>query len=272
MSRSGKLRLAALDRDAHLARPSARASAVPSIAAPRRRSGSRRAKRAWSEPFESSFAADRDGRRRSYAALPSARLVAEGDSLQSSSMRILIANDDGYLAPGLAALVKACEGLGDLDVVAPEQNASGTSNSLTLNRGLSVYSRRERLSLHQRHAVRLRPSRALGAARAPSRSGRLRHQPGCQHGRRHAVLGNGRGGDGRLPVRHSGDRVLASGEGMAGPRCGGARRAQRHRARPARSARGAALPAQRQHPEPRRRRHAAAPHHAARSPSCRASR
>jgi 5'-nucleotidase len=54
-------------------------------------------------------------------------------------MRILVANDDGYLAPGLAALVQACEGLGDLDVVAPEQNASGTSNSLTLNRGLSVY-------------------------------------------------------------------------------------------------------------------------------------
>jgi 5'-nucleotidase len=54
-------------------------------------------------------------------------------------MRILIANDDGYLAPGLAMLVKACEGLGDLDVVAPEQNASGTSNSLTLNRGLTVY-------------------------------------------------------------------------------------------------------------------------------------
>ena len=43
-------------------------------------------------------------------------------------MRILIANDDGYLAPGLAALVKACEGLGEIDVVAPEQNASGTSN------------------------------------------------------------------------------------------------------------------------------------------------
>jgi 5'-nucleotidase len=54
-------------------------------------------------------------------------------------MRILIANDDGYLAPGLAALVKACEGLGELDVVAPEQNASGTSNSLTLNRPLAVH-------------------------------------------------------------------------------------------------------------------------------------
>lgn len=54
-------------------------------------------------------------------------------------MRILIANDDGYLAPGLAALVQACSGLGRIDVVAPEQNASGTSNSLTLNRPLSVY-------------------------------------------------------------------------------------------------------------------------------------
>jgi 5'-nucleotidase len=54
-------------------------------------------------------------------------------------MRILIANDDGYLAPGLAALVKACEGLGEIDVVAPEQNASGTSNSLTLHKPLAVH-------------------------------------------------------------------------------------------------------------------------------------
>lgn len=54
-------------------------------------------------------------------------------------MRILIANDDGYLAPGLAALVKACEGLGEIHVIAPEQNASGTSNSLSLSRPLSVF-------------------------------------------------------------------------------------------------------------------------------------
>jgi 5'-nucleotidase len=54
-------------------------------------------------------------------------------------MRILIANDDGYLAPGLQALVDACAGLGELDVVAPEQNASGTSNSLTLHRPLSAW-------------------------------------------------------------------------------------------------------------------------------------
>jgi 5'-nucleotidase len=54
-------------------------------------------------------------------------------------MRILIANDDGYLAPGLAALVQAMQGLGDIDVIAPEQNASGTSNSLSLHRPLSLY-------------------------------------------------------------------------------------------------------------------------------------
>lgn len=54
-------------------------------------------------------------------------------------MRILISNDDGYLAPGLAALVEAMRGLGEIDVVAPEQNASGTSNSLTLNRPLSTF-------------------------------------------------------------------------------------------------------------------------------------
>jgi 5'-nucleotidase len=57
-------------------------------------------------------------------------------------MRILIANDDGYLAPGLAALVQACQGLGHIDVIAPEQNASGTSNALTLNRPLSVFEAR----------------------------------------------------------------------------------------------------------------------------------
>ncbi|TAK88684.1 MAG: 5'/3'-nucleotidase SurE [Aquabacterium sp.] len=54
-------------------------------------------------------------------------------------MRILIANDDGYLAPGIAALVAACEGLGHIDVFAPERNASGTSNALSLHQPLSLH-------------------------------------------------------------------------------------------------------------------------------------
>jgi 5'-nucleotidase len=57
-------------------------------------------------------------------------------------MRILIANDDGYLAPGIAALVQAMQGLGHIDVIAPEQNASGTSNALTLSRPLNLFEAR----------------------------------------------------------------------------------------------------------------------------------
>jgi 5'-nucleotidase len=53
-------------------------------------------------------------------------------------MRILVANDDGYLAPGLAALVERMRGLADVFVIAPEANHSGASNSLTLSRPLSV--------------------------------------------------------------------------------------------------------------------------------------
>jgi 5'-nucleotidase len=51
-------------------------------------------------------------------------------------MRILLSNDDGYLAPGLAELVDSLAGLGEITVVAPEQNRSGASNSLTLDRPL----------------------------------------------------------------------------------------------------------------------------------------
>lgn len=61
------------------------------------------------------------------------------DAYNRPPMRILIANDDGYLAPGLAALVAAVQGLGEIEVIAPEQNASGTSNALTLNRPLQVF-------------------------------------------------------------------------------------------------------------------------------------
>jgi len=54
-------------------------------------------------------------------------------------MHILISNDDGYLAPGLLALVNAVRPLGKVTVIAPEQNHSGASNSLTLSRPLSIH-------------------------------------------------------------------------------------------------------------------------------------
>lgn len=53
-------------------------------------------------------------------------------------MRILISNDDGYLAPGLEALAGALASIADIVVVAPDSNRSGASNSLSLDRPLSV--------------------------------------------------------------------------------------------------------------------------------------
>ena len=51
-------------------------------------------------------------------------------------MRILLSNDDGYFAPGLAALAEGLAELGEITVVAPERDRSGASNSLTLDRPL----------------------------------------------------------------------------------------------------------------------------------------
>ena len=53
-------------------------------------------------------------------------------------MRILLSNDDGYFAPGIAALARALSALGTVTVVAPERDRSGASNSLTLDRPLSI--------------------------------------------------------------------------------------------------------------------------------------
>ena len=51
-------------------------------------------------------------------------------------MHILISNDDGYLAPGLLALVEAFKPHVKISVVAPDRNRSGASNSLTLENPL----------------------------------------------------------------------------------------------------------------------------------------
>ncbi|QJE01250.1 5'/3'-nucleotidase SurE [Massilia forsythiae] len=53
-------------------------------------------------------------------------------------MRILISNDDGYLAPGINALADALAQVAEIVVVAPDSNRSGASNSLSLDRPLSV--------------------------------------------------------------------------------------------------------------------------------------
>jgi 5'-nucleotidase len=53
-------------------------------------------------------------------------------------LRILIANDDGYLARGLRVLARTLAEFAEVTVVAPDRNRSGASNSLTLDSPLRV--------------------------------------------------------------------------------------------------------------------------------------
>ena len=53
-------------------------------------------------------------------------------------MRILLCNDDGYQAPGIAALHEALSAFAQVEVIAPEGNNSAKSNALTLHAPLYV--------------------------------------------------------------------------------------------------------------------------------------
>ncbi len=58
-------------------------------------------------------------------------------------MRILISNDDGYLAPGIRVLAEHLAGVAETKVVAPDRNRSGASNALTLTQPLRVHHHRD---------------------------------------------------------------------------------------------------------------------------------
>ncbi len=53
-------------------------------------------------------------------------------------MRILLTNDDGIMAPGIKALYRALEGLGELVVFAPKTVQSATSHGITYTEPLMV--------------------------------------------------------------------------------------------------------------------------------------
>lgn len=53
-------------------------------------------------------------------------------------MNILLTNDDGYMAAGLAALRQSLKGFGRIITVAPDRDRSGASHSLTVARPLRV--------------------------------------------------------------------------------------------------------------------------------------
>ena len=58
---------------------------------------------------------------------------------RSAPVKILVSNDDGYLAPGIVALAEALSTVAEITVVAPSRNRSATSNSITVDRALQVH-------------------------------------------------------------------------------------------------------------------------------------
>src|SRR5437879_1229534 len=66
---------------------------------------------------------------------------------------LLVTNDDGVHAAGLAALASALADLGEVHVLAPEREQSACGHALTLHRPLRVQPLRERW-----HAVNGTPS------------------------------------------------------------------------------------------------------------------
>lgn len=54
-------------------------------------------------------------------------------------MQIVLSNDDGYQSRGLAILAQTLSSIAVVEVVAPDRDRSGASNSLTLDRPLRAY-------------------------------------------------------------------------------------------------------------------------------------
>ena len=56
----------------------------------------------------------------------------------SEVMRVLVSNDDGVDAPGIAVLAQTLSAAGEVIIVAPDRDRSGASNSLTLDQPIRV--------------------------------------------------------------------------------------------------------------------------------------
>ncbi|MEK6676800.1 MAG: 5'/3'-nucleotidase SurE [Planctomycetota bacterium] len=72
-------------------------------------------------------------------------------------MKILLTNDDGYEAPGLLALYRAVRELGTVHVVAPHQECSACSHTVTMRRTV-VVERRQRGEMGQVYSVEGTPA------------------------------------------------------------------------------------------------------------------
>ncbi len=65
--------------------------------------------------------------------LLAACLLSPAIARQAPPYRILITNDDGVRAPGLAAMAQILQAIGEVIIVAPAQNQSGKGHSITIS-------------------------------------------------------------------------------------------------------------------------------------------
>ena len=124
----------------------------------------------------------------------------------SFPMRILLSNDDGYFAPGLAALAEALVVTGgDRRRCARTrpQRRQQLADARPAAAGAPLPQRLSIVNGTPTDCVHLARDRA---ARQTAGHGGLGHQSWRQHGRRHHLLGNGGRGDGRFPAGHPLDR------------------------------------------------------------------
>lgn len=54
------------------------------------------------------------------------------------ALQLLLTNDDGIASPGIAALRRALDGLGDVTTLAPAANSSAVARSITIDRALRL--------------------------------------------------------------------------------------------------------------------------------------
>src|SRR5215207_9550924 len=59
--------------------------------------------------------------------------VIAGSARDQQPYRILVTNDDGIRSLGLAALAQALAPVGEVTIVGPTENQSGTGHAITLN-------------------------------------------------------------------------------------------------------------------------------------------
>jgi 5'-nucleotidase len=64
-----------------------------------------------------------------------------GGNLQVSVMKLMLTNDDGIDAPGLHALARAAQSLGEAVIVAPATHQSGCSHTVTWEKAIRVDAR-----------------------------------------------------------------------------------------------------------------------------------